>query len=146
MLPFDGLGLRCDSSTYQYRILSRQISLLAAASLSTTERSDSPSFMSSAPSRIAVPVLNAALSVLEDSQKADWRAPELRLLLQHFDLFITRCFQGAFMGRAISFRVDIIKAQTCSSRQHRSRRYHILPNEVGRCFTGEINLYFRFTR
>jgi hypothetical protein len=61
-------------------------------------------------------ILDATLSALEFSQKVDWRVPELDLLLQHVELFITRwdqCFHGAFLGRAISFRVDIIKAQIC---------------------------------
>ena len=58
-------------------------------------------------------VLDAALSILEDSRKVDWRAPEFGSLWQHFELFITHGFQGAFMGRAASFRIGIIKARFC---------------------------------
>ena len=58
-------------------------------------------------------VLDIAFSVLEDSQEVDWRAPEFGSLLNHFESFITHCFQGAFMGRATSFRVGIIKARFC---------------------------------
>jgi hypothetical protein len=60
-------------------------------------------------------VLDATLSALEDSQKVDWGAPELSLLLQHFELFNTLCSQGTCMGRGTSLRVDIIKAQICKA-------------------------------
>ena len=60
-------------------------------------------------------VLDTALSVLEDSQQVDWRAPEFGSLSNHFESFITHCFQGAFMGRATSFRVGIIKARFCKA-------------------------------
>jgi hypothetical protein len=60
-------------------------------------------------------VLDIAFSVLEDSQNVDWRAPEFGSLLQHFESFITHCFQGAFMERATSFRVGIIKARFCKA-------------------------------
>lgn len=81
--------------------------------LSITEWSNSP-----LPYRIRVfesccTILGATLPALEDSQKVDWGAPELSLLLQHFELSITLCSQGAFMGRATSLRVDMIKAQIC---------------------------------
>ena len=58
-------------------------------------------------------VLDAAFSILEDSRKVDWRAPEFGSLWQHFESFITHGFQGAFMGRAASFRIGIIKARFC---------------------------------
>ena len=60
-------------------------------------------------------ILDLAFSVLGDSEEVDWRAPEFGLLLQHFESFITHCFQGAFMGRVITFRLGIIKAQYCKA-------------------------------
>ena len=83
--------------------------------LSITERSDSPLSYSLRVFENCCTVLDATLSALEDSQKVDWRAPELGLLLQHFELFIPRCSRSAFIGRAISFRVDNIKAQICKA-------------------------------
>ncbi|KAF8489958.1 hypothetical protein F5888DRAFT_1139365 [Russula emetica] len=58
-------------------------------------------------------VLDVAFSILEDSPKVDWRAPEFGSLWQHFESFITHGFQGAFIGRATSFRIGIIKARFC---------------------------------
>jgi len=58
-------------------------------------------------------VLDVAFSVLEDSREVDWRAPEFGSLWQHFESFITNGFQGAFLGRATSFRISVIKAQFC---------------------------------
>ena len=43
----------------------------------------------------------------------DWRAVEFGSLWQHFESFITHDFEGAFMGRAASFRIGIIKARFC---------------------------------
>ena len=60
-------------------------------------------------------VIDLALSVLEDSQKVDWRAPEFGSLAQHFESFITDYFQDAFMGRSTSFRIGIIKARFCKA-------------------------------
>ena len=79
-----------------------------------TERSDSPT-----PDKLRVfedccVVLDLAFSVLKDSEKMDWRAPEFGSLLQHFESFITHCFKGAIMGRGTSFRVSIIKARFCN--------------------------------
>ena len=79
------------------------------------QRSDSPT-----PDKLRVfddccTILDLAFSVLGDSEEVDWRAPEFGLLLQHFESFITHCFQGAFMGRAIIFRLGIIKAQYCKA-------------------------------
>jgi len=56
-------------------------------------------------------VLDLTFSVLEDSQKVDWRAPEFGSLSQQFESFIKRCFKGAFMGKTTSFRVGIIRAR-----------------------------------
>jgi len=58
-------------------------------------------------------VLDQAFLALEDSQNVDWRAPEFGSLGQHFEMFVARCFQGTFIGRATSFRVGIIKARFC---------------------------------
>ena len=58
-------------------------------------------------------VLDAAFSVLEDSRTVDWRAPEFGSLWRHFESFITHGFQDAFMGRAASFRLGLIKARFC---------------------------------
>jgi hypothetical protein len=61
-------------------------------------------------------VLDLAFSVLENSREVDWRAPEFGSLSQHFESFITHCFQGtSFMGRATSFRVGIFKARFCKA-------------------------------
>jgi hypothetical protein len=80
-----------------------------------TQRSDCP-----IPDKLRVfedccTVLDIAFSVLEDSQEVDWRAPEFGSLSNNFESFITHCFQGAFMGRATSFRVGIIKARFCKA-------------------------------
>ena len=79
------------------------------------QRSDSPT-----PDKLRVfedccTVIDLAFSALEDSQNVDWRAPEFGSLAQHFESFITHYFQGAFMGRAISFRVGLIKARFCNA-------------------------------
>jgi hypothetical protein len=58
-------------------------------------------------------VLDVAFSILEDSREVDWRAPEFGSLWQQFESFITHGLQGAFMGRAASFRIGIIKARFC---------------------------------
>jgi hypothetical protein len=58
-------------------------------------------------------VLDVALSVPEDSRKVDWLAPEFGSLWQHFETFIIYSSQGAFMGRAVSFRIGIIRARFC---------------------------------
>ena len=83
--------------------------------LSITEWSDSPLSYQLRVFENCCTVLDATLSALEDSQKVDWRAPELSLLLQHFELFISSCFQDAFTAKAISFRVNIIKLQICKA-------------------------------
>ena len=58
-------------------------------------------------------VLDVALSSLEGSTKIDWRTPEFGSLIQRFELFITHYSQNAFMGRATSFRIGIIRARCC---------------------------------
>jgi hypothetical protein len=80
-----------------------------------TERSDSTT-----PDKLRIfedccTVLDLAFSVLEDSEEVDWRAPEFGSLSQHFDSFIMHCSKGAFMGRATSFRVGVIKARFCNA-------------------------------
>jgi hypothetical protein len=60
-------------------------------------------------------VIDIAFSVLEDSEKVDWRAPEFGSLAQPFESFIAHCFQGGFMGRATSFRVGVIKVRFCKA-------------------------------
>ena len=61
-------------------------------------------------------MLDLAFSVLEDSRKVDWRAPEFGSFSQHFESFITHCFQGTlFMSRPTSFRIGIIKARFCKA-------------------------------
>ncbi|KAI9442075.1 hypothetical protein BJY52DRAFT_1318691, partial [Lactarius psammicola] len=60
-------------------------------------------------------VIDAAFMTLEDSQIADWRAPDLGSLSHYFELFVTDCFQGMFIERAIGFRVGLIKARFCKA-------------------------------
>ena len=62
-------------------------------------------------------VIDVVFATLEDSPRMDWQAPELGLLLQHLEFFMTYCFRGALLGRAISFqvRVGIIKARFCKA-------------------------------
>jgi hypothetical protein len=81
----------------------------------TTQRSDSPT-----PDKLRVfehccTVIDLAFSVLEGSRKVDWRAPEFGSLAQSFESFIAHCFQDAFMERATSFRVGVIKARFCKA-------------------------------
>jgi len=76
-----------------------------------TQKSDSPT-----PDKLRVfenccTVLDVTFSALDDSREVDWRAPEFGSLAQRFESFITYCFQGAFMGRATSFRVGIVRAR-----------------------------------
>ena len=80
-----------------------------------TERSDSP-----APDKLRIfkdccTVLDLAFSILEDSREVDWRAPEFGSLSQHFDSFIMLFSKGAFIGRATSFRVGVIRARFCNA-------------------------------
>jgi hypothetical protein len=58
-------------------------------------------------------VMDLAFSVLEDSEKVDWRAPEFGSLSHHFESFIMHCFR--FIGRSTSFRIGILKARFCKA-------------------------------
>ncbi|KAH8979396.1 hypothetical protein EDB86DRAFT_2985847 [Lactarius hatsudake] len=58
-------------------------------------------------------VIDAAFALLENSPNVDWRSPELGSLAHYFELFVTDCFQGMFIERAIGFRVGLIKARFC---------------------------------
>jgi hypothetical protein len=80
-----------------------------------TQRSDSPTPDKHRVFEDCCTVVDLAFSVLEDSRKVDWRAPEFGSLAQHWESFIAHCFQGAFMGRATSFRVGVIKARFCKA-------------------------------
>jgi hypothetical protein len=57
-----------------------------------TQRSDSPIHDKLRIFEGCCTVLDLAFSVLEDSRKVDWRAPEFGSLLQHFESFITHYF------------------------------------------------------
>jgi hypothetical protein len=57
-------------------------------------------------------VIDTAFVALENS-KVDWRAPNFGSLAHYFELFVTDCFQGMFIERAIAFRVGLIKARFC---------------------------------
>ena len=83
--------------------------------LSNTQRSDSPSPHMHRVFEDCCTVVDIAFSVLEDSREVDWRSPEFGSLSQHWDSFIAHCFKGAFMGRATSFRVGVIKARFCKA-------------------------------
>ena len=85
------------------------------ANIWNAQKSDSP-----IPDKLRVfesccTVIDRAFSVLEGSQEVDWRSPEFGSLAQHFELFITHYFQGAFMGRATSFRIGVIRARYCNA-------------------------------
>ena len=58
-------------------------------------------------------VIDAAFVALENSQKVDWRTPDFGSLAHYFELFVTDCFQGMFIERAIGFHVGLIKARLC---------------------------------
>jgi hypothetical protein len=59
-------------------------------------------------------VMDAAFVALEHS-KVDWRAPDFGTLAHYFELFVTNCFQGIFIERAMGFRVGLIKARFCNA-------------------------------
>jgi hypothetical protein len=59
-------------------------------------------------------LIDAAFVVLESSD-VDWRAPDFGSLAHYFELFVTDCFQGIFIERAIAFRVGLIKARFCNA-------------------------------
>jgi hypothetical protein len=60
-------------------------------------------------------VIDAMFFALEDSDKVDWRAPDFGSLAQHFEILITICFQGTFVGRATGFRAGLIKLRFCKA-------------------------------
>jgi len=60
-------------------------------------------------------VIDSMFFALEDSDKVDWRAHDFGSLAQHFEIFVTNCFQGTFVGRATGFRVGLIKLRFCKA-------------------------------
>jgi len=60
-------------------------------------------------------VIDVMFLALEDSDNVDWRAPEFGSLSQHFELFVTTCFEGTFVGRATGMRVGLIKLRFCDA-------------------------------
>ncbi|KAH9017223.1 hypothetical protein EDB85DRAFT_682169 [Lactarius pseudohatsudake] len=60
-------------------------------------------------------VIDAAFALLENSPNVDWRSPDLGSLSHYFELFVTDCFQGVYIDRAIGFRVGLIKARFCKA-------------------------------
>jgi hypothetical protein len=67
-------------------------------------------------------VIDAMFFALEDSDKVDWRAPDFGSLAQHFEILITICFRGTFVGRATGFRVGLIKLRFCKAALTRSHK------------------------
>jgi hypothetical protein len=60
-------------------------------------------------------VIDTAFVALEKSHKVDFRTPDFGSLAHYFDVFVTDCFQGIFIERAIGFRVGLIKARFCNA-------------------------------
>jgi hypothetical protein len=60
-------------------------------------------------------VADAMFLALEDSDDVDWRTPDFGSLAQHFEMFITNCFQGTFVKRATGFLVGLIKLRFCKA-------------------------------
>ena len=60
-------------------------------------------------------VIDTALVALENSQRVDLRSPDFGSLAHYFDVYVTDCFQGMFIERAIGFRVGLIKARFCNA-------------------------------
>jgi hypothetical protein len=60
-------------------------------------------------------VIDAMFLALEGSIRVDWRLPEFGSLSQHFELFLTTCFRGTFIGSATGFRVGLIKLRFCDA-------------------------------
>ena len=60
-------------------------------------------------------VIDTALVALENSQRVDLRTSDFGSLAHYFDVYVTDCFQGMFVGRAIGFRVGLIKARFCNA-------------------------------
>jgi hypothetical protein len=60
-------------------------------------------------------VIDTVFAALENSQKVDLRTPDFGSLAHYFEVFVTDCFQGMFVERAIGFRVGLIKARFCNA-------------------------------
>ena len=60
-------------------------------------------------------VIDTALVALEKSQRVDLRTPDFGSLAHYFEIYVTDCFQGMFIERAIGFRVGLIKARFCNA-------------------------------
>ena len=60
-------------------------------------------------------VIDMALVALEKSQRVDLRTPDFGSLAHYFEIYVTDCFQGMFIERAIGFRVALIKARFCNA-------------------------------
>ena len=60
-------------------------------------------------------VIDTAFVALAGSPKVDLRTPDFGSLAHYFELYVTDCFQGIFIERAIGFRVGLIKARFCNA-------------------------------
>ena len=60
-------------------------------------------------------VIDIMFLALEDSDEVNWRAPEFGSLSQHFELFVTTCFKGTFVGSATGLRIGLIKLRFCDA-------------------------------
>ena len=60
-------------------------------------------------------VIDTAFMALEGSRRVDLRTPDLGSLAHYFEVYVTDCFQGMFIERAIGFRVGLIKARFCNA-------------------------------
>ena len=60
-------------------------------------------------------VIDTAFVALEGSQKVDLRTPDFGSLAHYFEIYVTDCFRGMFIERAIGFRVGLIKARFCNA-------------------------------
>ena len=60
-------------------------------------------------------VIDIAFLALEGSQKVDLRTPDFGSLAHYFEVYVTDCFRGMFIERAIGFRVCLLKARFCNA-------------------------------
>ena len=60
-------------------------------------------------------VIDTAFVALEGSEKVDLRTPDFGSLAHYFEVYVTDCFRGMFIERAIGFRVGLIKARFCNA-------------------------------
>ena len=60
-------------------------------------------------------VIDTAIVALEGSQRVGLRTPEFGSLAHYFEVYVTDCFRGMFIERAIGFRVGLIKARFCNT-------------------------------